>query len=219
MKIENIEMKWLGHSSFLINCGKKIYIDPFNISKPEPADVVLITHSHYDHCSVQDIDRVVRDGTLVILPAACQSKITKLDKKIEMQIIEPGDEIAINGFKVIAFPAYNLKKEFHPKNEGWVGYVLKLGKVIIYHAGDTDSIPEMKNLTGYGKEGNKFLALLPVDGKYAMGPEEAAEAAYMIKPSIAFPIHYSLAGGDKNAQDFVKLCQEKGIRAEILEKE
>lgn len=218
MKIGEIEINWLGHASFVIKAGKLIYIDPYQISG-EKADVILITHPHYDHCSLEDMQKVVKEGTIVICPADCQSKITRLEG-VDMQIIEAGQTADLDGIKVGAVPAYNLDKNFHSKSEGWLGYVIKLSRVIIYHAGDTDKIPEMERLTGYGKEGNEFVALLPVGGTYTMDAEQAAEAAAVIKPTLAVPMHYgSVAGSAADAEQFVKLCQEKGIKAEILGKE
>lgn len=219
MKIGEIELKWLGHSSFLICNEKKIYIDPYNIPQAEPkADIILITHSHYDHCSIADIQKIIRNGTIIIVPADCQSKITKMEN-VEMQIAELGDEIKVGNIVIDAVPAYNINKQFHQKQEGWLGYVVKMNNVIIYHAGDTDMIPEMQKLTGHGKSGNEFIALLPVGGNYTMNAEEAAQAASVIKPTLAIPMHYgSIAGTEKDAETFVKLCKEEGVNAEILEK-
>lgn len=219
MRIGNIELIWLGHSGFFILFeNKKIYIDPYNIMPRGDADFILITHSHYDHCSVQDIEKIARDGSFVVIPADAQSKITKIDKKIEMQVVEPGDSLDI-GIKIEVVPSYNSEKEFHPKAENWLGYVVKLGNVVIYHAGDTDSIQEMKKLTGYGKKGNEFLALLPVGGKFTMDAEEAAEAASAIRPTLAIPMHYgSIIGTRADAEKFVKLCDAKGIKAVVMEK-
>ena len=219
MKIGEIELKWLGHSSFLICNEKKIYVDPYNVLQAEPkADIILITHSHYDHCSIADIQKIIKNGTKIIVPPDCQSKITKMEN-VEMQVVEPNDEIKIGNIIINTIPAYNPKKQFHPKNEGWLGYVIKTNNIIIYHAGDTDLIPEMEKLTGYGKIGNEFIALLPVGGNYTMNAEEAAQAASIIKPTLAIPMHYgSVAGTEKDAETFVKLCKEAGVNAEILEK-
>lgn len=220
MKLGNIELNWLGNAGFLIEDGKKIYIDPYNLSGEKPkADIILITHRHQDHCSIVDMEKILKDGTTVILTADCQSKLTKSDYRINMQIIEPGDELELQGVKIQAVPAYNLDKEFHTKAEGWVGYIIKFENTIIYHAGDTDIIPEMEKLTGYGKDGNEFVALLPVGGKFTMNYEEAANAAEKIKPSLAIPMHYgSVQGTEQDADKFVELCKEKGIKAIKLEK-
>ena len=104
--------------------------------------------------------------------------------------------------------------------EGWVGYLLRIGDVLIYHAGDTDLIPEMKNLTGYNQKGKQLIALLPVGGRFTMNAEEAFEAAKMIKPTIAIPMHWgAIAGARDDAEEFKELCGEKNIKVEILKKE
>ncbi|PIO01484.1 Zn-dependent hydrolase, partial [Candidatus Pacearchaeota archaeon CG09_land_8_20_14_0_10_30_9] len=116
--------------------------------------------------------------------------------------------------------AYNIDKPFHPKEEGLVGYLIKINEVIIYHAGDTDLIPEMQKLTGYNQQDKKFIALLPVGGRFTMSAEEAFEAAKIIKPTIAIPIHWgSIIGSIKDAEEFKELCKTEGINVEILEKE
>jgi L-ascorbate metabolism protein UlaG (beta-lactamase superfamily) len=220
MKIQNTEIEWLGHSAFKIVAeGKTIFIDPYQISAKEKADIILITHSHYDHCSQADIEKIAEDGTIIACTADCQSKITRLSQKIRLELVEPGTEIEIDNLKIKSVDAYNPNKKFHPKNEGWVGYIIQTDHTTIYHAGDTDNIKEMSNLTGYGKKGNFFVALLPIGGTYTMNAEEAAEAASIIKPSLAIPMHYgSIVGSRADAEKFVRLCGEKGIKAQILEK-
>jgi L-ascorbate metabolism protein UlaG (beta-lactamase superfamily) len=220
MQIGNVEIKWLGHSGFLIKNSSVIYIDPYNIKDGlEKADFVLITHSHYDHCSVADMAKIIKEGTRIIMPPDCQSKITRFETPVKMEVIEPGQELSFGELKISAIPAYNLDKHFHPKDEQWVGYVVKFNGVAIYHAGDTDFIPEMQKLTGYQQPGTEFVALLPVGGRFTMTFEEAAEAAKMIKPSLAIPMHYGgIVGTDEDAKEFVRLCREAGINAEILEK-
>ena len=221
MKFDEVELKWLGHAGFIVKNSSVIYIDPYNISEgSEKADFILLTHSHYDHCSLADINKIIKEGTKIICPADCQSRINKVDVPIKMEIVSPGEELVFGNLKISTFPAYNTDKTFHPKEEGWVGYVVKINNVIIYHAGDTDKIEEMKNLTGYNKPENKFIALLPVGGRYTMTADEAAEAANAIKPFLAIPMHYgSIVGTKEDAEEFVKLCKEMNISAEILEKE
>jgi len=228
MKIRDISLEFLGHSGFLITCKdeKVIAIDPYNISDKVPkADLILISHSHYDHCSIKDIELLVKEGTTIVVPADAQSKITKL-KNIEMQIIEAGDELEFKNTIIEAIPAYNVNKfrspgeVFHPKREGWLGYLVKLDEVIIYHSGDSDKIPEMSRLSGYGKRGNEFITLLPVSGKFVMDPDEAAEVASMISPDLAIPMHYGagVAGTIEDAEKFVELCKKVGLKANVLEK-
>ena len=223
MKIRNVEIKWLGHSGFLIKNHKMIYIDPYNIKEvpeDEKADLILITHSHYDHCSVADLQKIVKEGTKIVITADCQSKIMRFDVPIKIEIIEPGQELDLGQVKISAVPAYNIDKHFHPKDENWVGYLIKMNDVLVYHSGDTDIIPEMQKLTGYKQSGKDFIALLPVGGRFTMSAEEAAEAAKIIKPSLAIPMHYgSIVGSEEDAKEFKELCEEEGIEVQILEKE
>jgi L-ascorbate metabolism protein UlaG (beta-lactamase superfamily) len=225
MELKNgLQLDFLGHSGFLITIRngneKRIAIDPYNVSPSVGnADFILITHSHYDHCSIKDIEKVKKLGTVIICPADVQSKITKI-KDIKMELIEAGEEITIGNMKIEALPAYNVDKEFHTKKDQWVGYLIKFDNIIIYHAGDSDKIPEMERLSGYGKHGNNFIALLPVSGKYVMDAEQAAEVASIIGVDLAIPMHYGsgVAGTIEDAKTFVEICKQEGIRAEILEK-
>ncbi len=225
MEVKGIKLEFLGHSGFLITNGggKRIAIDPYNLSENAlmggKADIILITHSHYDHCSIKDIEKLAKKGTIVVVSADSQSKITKIND-VDMRVAEVGDEIEFGSVKVEVVPAYNINKEFHPKKEGWFGYVIKMRDVIIYHSGDSDKIPEMEKLTGYGKQGNDFIALAPVSGTYVMTAEEAVDAIEMIKPTLAIPMHYGsgVAGTIDDAKRFVELCKERGLSAEILEK-
>lgn len=220
MIIDDVEIKWLGHSGFMIKNSKVIYIDPYNIKEDsEKADLILVTHSHYDHCSVADMEKIVKEGTKIIMTADCQSKITKFQIPINMIITEPGREIDYKGIKINVISSYNIDKPFHQKEEGWVGYLIKIKNLLIYHAGDTDLIPEMQKLTGYKQKGKKFVAILPIGGRFTMSPEEAAEAAKLIKPTLAIPMHYgSIVGGEDDAQEFCELCKENNIESKILEK-
>lgn len=213
MKIEGIDIEWLGHASFILKGkGKIIYIDPYNLSKiNEKADIILITHSHYDHCSIADMEKIVKEGSNIIIPANCQSKITKLKKDVKMKIIDPWKSVNIDDINILAVPSYNNSKQFHPKQEGWCGYIVDLG-IKIYHAGDTDIIEEMKKLNG-----KVDVALLPVGGTYTMNADEAARAALLIKPKIAIPMHYgSIVGSEEDAKRFLDLCKQAGIKAEKL---
>ncbi len=221
MNLGEVEVKWLGHSGFLIKNHKVIYIDPFNIKEgSEKADIILITHSHYDHCSVADMKRIIKEGTKIVLTADSQSKITRSEVPIDINIIEPNKEINFGEIKISAIPAYNIDKSFHPKEEGWVGYIVKMNNILIYHAGDTDLIPEMQKLTGYNQPDKKFIALLPIGGRFTMNTEEAAEAAKLIKPALAIPMHYGgIIGSKEDAEEFVRLCKENGVDAVILEKQ
>jgi L-ascorbate metabolism protein UlaG (beta-lactamase superfamily) len=231
MNVEGVEIKWLGHAGFLIassgvsaEVGKNspvIYIDPFKIKEGLPkADFILLTHSHYDHCSVSDIEKIIKDGTRILLTADSQSKIVRFETPVRIEIVEPGQELDFGTLKITTFPAYNIGKHFHGIEEGLVGYLIQMDNVLIYHAGDTDLIPEMQKLTGYNKQKKVFVALLPIGGRFTMTAEEAFEAAKIIKPSVVVPMHWgSIIGVESDAEEFKNLCGDEGIRCEVLEKE
>ena len=212
MKYKNIEIKWLGHSGFLLKGnGQNIYIDPFKLNSYEKADIILITHGHYDHFSVEDLRKIIKPGAKFIGPADILSQ-TRPIGAVNFEIAEPGKKIDYNGINIDCVHAYNINKSFHKKEEAWVGYIIKINGVRVYHAGDSDLIPEMKNIKA-------DVALLPVSGKYVMTSEEASRAAEIIKPELAVPMHWGSVIGEKSdADNFVKLCKEKGINAMVLEK-
>lgn len=216
-----VKLDFLGHAGILIAFGdKKIVIDPYSVSNNvSDVDIVLVSHGHYDHCSIKDVMKVVKKGSVVLCPVDCQSKLMKIEG-IDLHIVEAGEVLDFGNVKIEAFPAYNIKTENHPKSEGWLGYVVKLDEVIIYFAGDTDHVPEMQRLSGYGKHNNYFVALLPVAGKVVMNAEDAAEAASIISPDLAVPISYGAGvyGTLEDANEFVELCREKNVNAKILEK-
>jgi len=220
---DKVNVEFLGHAGFCLSLsdGKRLVIDPYNVpdSFDEKADILLITHSHFDHCSIKDIERISKPGMTVICTADCQSKITKIDG-LDMHVVEVGDKIDLAGIKVEVVAAYNKHKDYHPKSEGWVGYMIKIKDVVVYHAGDTDFIPEMQKLSGHGKKDNEFVALLPVSGKSVMNAEQAADAASVISPDVVIPMHYGagVAGTIDDARHFADLCKENNIKAEILEK-
>lgn len=220
MRIGEVEIKWLGHAGFLIKNHEIIYIDPYNIKEDsEKADIILITHSHYDHCSIADIKNIIKDGTKILITADSQSKITRFDIPIDIQIVEPNQEFTFREIKISTLPAYNIDKPFHKKEEEWVGYIIKMNDILIYCAGDTDFIPEMQRLTGHKQPDKKFIALLPIGGRFTMSVEEAVEAAKLIKPSLVIPMHWgSIVGSREDAEEFVRLCKENGIEVKILER-
>lgn len=221
MDIGDISIKWLGHAGFLIVNSKIIYIDPYQVKEGLPkADIILLTHGHYDHCSVSDLNKLVKEGTRIIMTPDCQSKIARFDVPIRMELVQAGQELDFGTIRISVLPAYNIDKSFHTKEEGLVGYLIKMNGIIVYHAGDTDLIPEMQKLTGHNQPSKRFIALLPVGGRYTMTAEEAAEAAELIKPTFAIPMHYgSIVGSLEDAEEFKELCKEKGVECEILERE
>ena len=206
-------IKLLKHDTVKIKNSVVIYIDPFKIEDEEKADLILVTHEHYDHCSREDISKLMKDDTVIVTVADCQSI---LNGSKYVKLVSPGDVLEIKGVKINAVPAYNIGKPFHPKENEWVGFVLEVNGKRIYHAGDTDLIPEMQKMTGYNQN---FIALLPVGGRFTMDPHEAFEAAKLIKPSIAIPMHWgSIIGSREDAEEFKELCSKAGINCEILDK-
>lgn len=219
MKFKEVEINWLGHSGFLILNSKIIYIDPFKIKDGLPkADVVLLTHGHYDHCSVEDLEKIIKEGTRIFCTPDCQSKVTRFDTPIRMQLVSPGEEYDLGTVKISTIASYNVDKPFHSKDENLVGYLIKMNDCIIYHSGDTDKIPEMEKLTGFN--GREFIALISIGGRFTMDVNEAHEAVKLIKPSVVIPMHWgSIIGTRDEALEFKELCEADGFRVEILAKE
>ncbi|MEM2102202.1 MAG: MBL fold metallo-hydrolase, partial [Candidatus Bathyarchaeia archaeon] len=180
-----LSVKWLTHAGFQIKAGNKvIYIDlEEHCEAEEKADLILVTHSHYDHCDAAKIEKVRKKDTVVIAPKDCVSKIGGTVKSLVA-----GEEVTVGGVRVKAVEAYNNKRfrspgnPFHPKGFG-VGYLITTEGKTVYHAGDTDFIPEMRSLKGID------VALLPTGDTYTMDYADATEAALAINPKIAVPMH------------------------------
>lgn len=216
----NIEIDFLGHAGFRIKYkGRIIVIDPYHISDNLPkADVILISHGHSDHCSIKDVQKLSKIGALVLCPVDCQSALLKI-KNIELHIVEINDFIDLDYLKIKCVPAYTNHKK-HSKQEGWLGYILIAGKNIIYFAGDTEHIPEMHKLSGYGKKENNFIVLLPVAGEGLMNSISATKVVKMLNPTLAIPMSYGsgICGTEKDAELFVELCKREGFEAIMLPK-
>jgi len=188
-------IQWLGHASFRISYSDKvIYIDPWKLtSAPHDATAVLVSHDHHDHYSPDDIAKVTGPGTKMIASADVGKKEGK------GQALAPGQKVDLDGVSVTGVPAYNPDKRFHPKGNNWLGFVIELGSLRIYYAGDTDVTDEMKALA------NIDLALLPVGGTYTMSANEAARATEYIKPGRAIPYHWGdIVGERKDADEFAE---------------
>lgn len=192
MNVENIY--WYGHDSFRIDDnGKQIYIDPWKMPAQAPtADYIFITHDHYDHYSAEDVRKLSRETTKII----CSHDVAAKEGKSAIAVL-PNQTIEQDDLKITAIPAYNIDKQFHPKESNWVGFIITLSDgTSIYHAGDTDFIPEMKSL-------KVDIALLPVSGTYVMTAEEAIEAANTFNPKITIPMHYGdIVGKKSDAERF-----------------
>lgn len=209
--LEDIEV--LFHSSIKIDKGKKIYIDPFKIKEEyNDADIIFITHDHYDHYSEEDIDKVVNKNTIIVVPEELLTKLLKKGiSRDSIVTVEPNENYIVQGIKFETVPAYNVNKKFHPKENNWVGYIIEINNIKYYVAGDTDITEENRKV-------KCDVAFVPVGGTYTMDYKEAAQLVNEIKPKIAVPIHYgSIVGTKQDAVEFVKLL-DSTIQGIILMK-
>ena len=197
--VENI--KWFGHASFsIVNAlnGNKIYfIDPYELpaNVVDKADLIFVTHAHHDHLSLGDIDHIIKPETTIIATPDSLSTL-KIPEEQKFPVV-PNKEYEVNGTKFETVPAYNTNPEklnFHPKSNNWVGYILFVNNQKIYHAGDTDFIPEMRNLASKKLD----FACLPMGGTYTMDVEETIEAANAIAAKVTIPMHYRRLLGDRS---------------------
>lgn len=219
MKIDDVDIEFLGHSGFIIRIKNKVVvIDPYRISDNIPkADVVLITHSHNDHCSIRDIQKVSKNGTVVLCPVDCQSALMKV-KNVEIHIVEKKDILDFRNFKIECVSAYTNNKHHH-QNEGWLGYLIKFENNVIYFASDTDLNNDIRSLSGYGKDENNFVVILPVSGTVAMDAVVAAQTAKLLNSTLAIPHGFGAGiGSIEDAKKFVELCKQNGVNALILDK-
>lgn len=217
MQYKNLSIERVHHACFKIKAqGKIIFIDPFKISTAaaSKADLVLISHEHFDHCSKEDIEKIVDANTTIVTIDLCQEALLGLPVK-EIKYVKPGETIDWDSVKITAVPAYNTNKfrptgePCHPKENHNVGFVFEVDGVRIYHAGDTDDIAEMQELK------NIDLALLPVSGTYVMTAQEAAQAAHAINPKIVIPMHYGdVVGTLADAQKLKELLPD--MQVEII---
>ncbi|MBE0479092.1 MBL fold metallo-hydrolase [Candidatus Aerophobetes bacterium] len=201
-----LEITWLGHDSFKIESDKnfKVYIDPWKIEKKDEASLVLITHSHYDHFSPEDVKKVQGENTHILVTGDVADKL-----KGKVRGVGPDEDISLQDVNVKTYPAYNIDKPYHPRENAWVGYVVKLDNVSIYHSGDTDFIPEMEKIKPY-------VALLPIGGIYTMDVEDALRAVELLNPELVIPMHYGdIVGDTSDAKRFAKKCK---VQVQVLSK-
>lgn len=194
-------LHWLGHASFRLDGPPTIYFDPWQLKgKPPQAELILISHDHFDHCSPEDVARITNISTVIVASEEAARKL-----RGDVRPIRPGEQMTIGEVKVEAVPAYNVNKfrspgvPFHPREAGHVGYVVTVRGERIYFAGDTDHIPEMSNV-------RCDVALLPIGGTYTMDAEEAARAAADIQPRVVVPMHWGkgVAGSRADVERFRK---------------
>ena len=212
-----IQIRWYGHDTFTIKNNVTVCIDPYKLTKPLSADIILISHNHFDHLSEDDLSKITNKNTIIVAPNECISQLSKIKNKKIITIL-PNEEKTINNVKIKAVPAYNIdkinpdtKKPFHPKEDGKVGFIVTINGISVYHTGDSDLIPEMTELM-------PNILLVPVSGTYVMTASEAANAVAKIKPKLAIPMHYgTIVGSDEDAKEFKSLV--KSCEVQILTKE
>ena len=193
------------HSSILIDKNKKIYIDPYKIDKNyNDADIILITHAHYDHFSEEDILKIKSDNSVIVVTKDLYERTINLGfNKENIITVEPNKDYLIDEIKIETIPAYNINKQFHPKTNNWVGYILTVSKIVYYIAGDTDITEENRKV-------KCDIALVPIGGTYTMNYKEAAELINIIQPKVAIPIHYGdLVGTKEDEKEFYILINKE----------
>ena len=212
-KLLNLEFTRIAHDTFKIKGSRVIYTDPFKVAVRDEADIVLLSHEHFDHLSLEDLNKVVFPGTTIIASPLCKDELKGVQVK-QIRFLDPGGKITVGKVEIEAVPAYNVNKfrepgqAFHPKGDKRLGFVFTMDGTRVYYAGDTDFIPEMNDIAC-------DIALLPISGTYVMTPEEAVEAALAIHPKIAVPMHYAaIVGTDADAIKFKSLV--KNCQVEIL---
>jgi len=210
--IENIH--WLGHAGFRWDAAKVIYFDPWKLGRdPKKADIICISHEHFDHFSKDDIALITTKDTVIVTCAevARQIRAAKTAAK-EVKALAPGESCSVEGVKITATASYNTDKEFHTRASKKIGFLVTKDGLTVYHAGDTDKIPEMSSY-------RCDVALLPVSGTYVMTADEAAEAALAIKPKFVVPMHYGeIVGTASDARRLGDLLKGK-VEVGVLKKE
>ncbi len=208
---KGIKIHWLGHDAFWIEAkGKNIYLDPYKLGKSNlpPADIVISSHEHFDHCNPEAINQISTNNTVLVGPIVVLDIFEeKINNKGEIKELNPGDSVDVYGIQISAIPAYNThrfrdpetKTPFHPKQSGHIGAVLDIDGVKIYHAGDADKIPEMDNI-------KPEIAFVPISGTYVMDVDEAVEATKAIDAEITIPMH---VGRGIGSLDFLEEFKNK----------
>jgi L-ascorbate metabolism protein UlaG (beta-lactamase superfamily) len=212
-----IQLRWYGHDTFTITNNLTVCIDPYKLTKSLSADIILISHNHFDHLNEDDLSKITNQNTIIVASNECISQLSKMKNKKIITML-PNEEKSINDIKIKAISAYNIdkinpdtKKPFHPKEDNKVGFIVTINEVSVYHTGDSDLIPEMTDL-------KPDILLVPVSGTYVMTASEAAKAVEKIKPKLAIPMHYgTIVGSEKDAKEFKNLV--KSCRVQILTKE
>ena len=199
-------IQWLGQATVKITYkGQTIYIDPYQLKSTDKADLILITHDHMDHLSLSDISKISSKETKFIVAQPCADSLRKHGYQ-HIQALKPGESVTYNGLIINAVYAYNIKKPMHKKSSEYVGFVIGFDGVSLYHTGDTERIPEMKQI-------RCDIIMLPLGQTYTMNSvEEAVDAVLDTKASVAIPIHYGLYEGTKeDASRFAEILTKEGV--------
>lgn len=195
------------HSSIQIN---DIFIDPYGITETnKKAKYIFITHTHYDHLSLEDIKKIISKETIFVAPKDAQKTLEENFPNHEKFYVEPNQELKFDNFEVKVIPAYNINKNFHKKEFGWVGYVFKIDSITYTILGDTDEIPEHETL-------KTNVLFVPIGGTYTMNAEEAALLVNKIKPDLAVPVHYNAIVGSKEDEEIFLENLDKNIKHQIF---
>jgi L-ascorbate metabolism protein UlaG (beta-lactamase superfamily) len=217
MEYNGVQIKWYGHDAFtLTHNNLTICFDPYQLTKKISANIVLISHNHFDHLSNDDLKKVSNEKTVIIAAKECLGQIEAKNKEIIGVL--PNQTKVVGDIKIRTVPAYNIdkinpdtKKPFHPKGDNKVGYIVTINNTVFYHTGDSDNISEMNGI-------KTDVLFVPVSGTYVMTPSEAADAVHKIKPKLAIPMHYgTIVGSEDDAKTLKKLVTS--CEVQILSKE
>jgi len=217
IEYNGVQIRWYGHDTFtLTHNDLTVCFDPYHLDKKISADIVLISHNHFDHLSNDDLKKITGDNTIIVAAKECLGKIKAKNKEIIGML--PNQEKTINGIKIKTVSAYNMdkinpdtKKPFHPKEDNKVGFIVTINNTAFYHTGDSDNISDMNDI-------QPDVLFVPVSGTYVMTASEAASAAQKIKPKLAIPMHYgTVVGSEEDAKTFKKLVTS--CQVQILAKE
>lgn len=208
MNKNNIEINT--QSSIKLILDKIIYFDPYKIENPiSDADIIFITHNHYDHMDIESINNIKNENTLVIAPKSIEDVISKIKFK-EYIYLNPNEEINIDNINIKTVPAYNINKNFHPRENNWLGYIITYNNITYYIAGDTDKTPEVESV-------KCDIALIPIGGYYTMDVDDAKELVKIINPKVVIPTHYgSIVGNIEDGKKLKDLLSDTNI--EVIEK-
>ena len=193
-----MQIKWLGHASFKLKGTKTVYIDPWKISPDEKADIILITHPHFDHFSPEDIGKIQKPETIIVGP---KDSIKGIEGNIKE--LEPGQSLELSDIKIQTFVSYNKNKEFHPRKNNWLSFLIRMDGTSVFHTGDADDIKDFHSI-------KTDVLLIPVSGTYVMNYKEASSLANIMKPKLCIPMHWGdIVGSEDDAKKFKKVSKSQ----------